>query len=83
MPREIRLVILSLGLVLAGLLGRRAVQPAAAASTSIQRRIVLLGALGIIAIGATITVIQRIVHVRRQANTSHATTIETNGERAT
>jgi len=52
MPREIRLVILSLGLILAG----------ATANLSI-----LSGALGIIAVGATITVIQRIVHVRNQA----------------
>ena len=52
MPREIRLVILSLGLILAG----------ATANLSI-----LSGALGIIAVGATITVIQRIVHVRNPA----------------
>jgi len=52
MPREIRLVILSLGLILAG------------ATTNLT---ILSGALGIIAVGATITVIQRIVHVRNQA----------------
>ncbi len=52
MPREIRLVILSLGLILAG----------ATANLTI-----LSAALGIIAVGATITVIQRIVHVRNQA----------------
>ncbi len=52
MPREIRLVILSLGLILAGATGNLTI---------------LGGALGIIAVGATITVIQRIVHVRNQA----------------
>ena len=52
MPREIRLVILSLGLIIAG------------ATTNLT---ILSGALGVIAVGATITVIQRIVHVRNQA----------------
>ena len=52
MPREIRLVILSLGLILAGATGNL---------------VILSWALGIIALGATITVIQRIVHVRQQA----------------
>jgi len=52
MPREIRLVILSLGLILAGATGNLTI---------------LSVALGIIAVGATITVIQRIVHVRNQA----------------
>jgi phosphatidylglycerophosphate synthase len=52
MPREIRLVILSLGLILAGVAANLAI---------------LEIALGIIALGATITVIQRIVHVRQQA----------------
>ncbi len=52
MPREIRLVILSLGLILTGLMANL---------------VILEIALGIIALGATITVIQRIVHVRQQA----------------
>ncbi len=52
MPREIRLVILSAGLIAAG------------ATANLD---ILSGALAIIAIGATITVIQRIVHVRSQA----------------
>jgi phosphatidylinositol phosphate synthase len=52
MPREIRLVILSVGLIAAG------------ATANLD---ILSAALAIIAIGATITVIQRIVHVRRQA----------------
>jgi len=55
MPREIRLVILSLGLIVAG----------ATANLTI-----LAGALAIIAIGATITVIQRIMHVRSQAKSA-------------
>ncbi len=52
MPREVRLVILSLGLIVAGLIGPSPY---------------LLIALAIIAIGATVTVIQRILHVRSQA----------------
>jgi phosphatidylinositol phosphate synthase len=55
MPREVRIVILSAGLVLAGLLG---------ASSGL---VVLEAALAIIAVGAIITVIQRILHVRSQA----------------
>jgi CDP-diacylglycerol--glycerol-3-phosphate 3-phosphatidyltransferase len=55
MPREIRLVILSLGLILTG-------------ATSDFRSVAI--ALGIIAIGATITVIQRILHVRNQAKSA-------------
>ena len=52
MPREIRLVILSLGLVVAG------------ATANLD---ILAIALAVIAIGATLTVIQRILHVRSQA----------------
>ena len=59
MPREIRLVILSIGLIAAG----------ATANLTI-----LSGAMAIIAIGATITVIQRIVHVRSQAHAATQTT---------
>jgi CDP-diacylglycerol---glycerol-3-phosphate 3-phosphatidyltransferase len=55
MPREVRLLILSLGLVLTG----------ATASFAF-----LAIALGVIAIGATITVIQRILHVRSQAKSA-------------
>jgi phosphatidylglycerophosphate synthase len=58
MPREVRLIVLSLGLVVSGI---------AASLTALQV------ALGIIFIGATITVIQRILHVRSQAKS--ATTI--------
>ncbi len=53
MPREIRLVIISLGIVLTG--------------TSIGLTAIEL-ALGVILVGAVITVIQRILHVRAQAN---------------
>jgi CDP-diacylglycerol--glycerol-3-phosphate 3-phosphatidyltransferase len=58
-PREIRLVILAIGIVAAGLLG---VGP-----TLTDGSLVLAATLGLIAILATVTVIQRIVHVRRQA----------------
>jgi len=59
MPREVRLVILSLGLVATGIAGNL---------------LALEIALGIIAFGATITVIQRILHVRSQAKQSSAST---------
>jgi len=79
MPREVRLVILSLGLIAAGAFGVPILVPAVGA-TCIESCIqpgglVLLGALAIIAIGATITVIQRILHVRNQAKsaTTHMT----------
>ncbi len=51
MPREVRLIILSLGLVLADITKDKSIEIA----------------LWIITIGATITVIQRILHVRSQA----------------
>jgi CDP-diacylglycerol--glycerol-3-phosphate 3-phosphatidyltransferase len=53
MPREVRLVILSIGLILADGPNIKALEPT----------------LAIITIGATLTVIQRILHVRRQATT--------------
>ena len=72
MPREVRLVILSLGLVLAGVLGTTATtgSPSVAGVPTPTGIVVLEGALAIIAIGATITVIQRILHVRSQASHS-------------
>ena len=78
MPREVRLVILSLGLILAGGLGGPILVPEAGA-TCIESCIqtggfVLLLALAIITIGATITVIQRILHVRSQAHHQASTT---------
>jgi phosphatidylglycerophosphate synthase len=83
MPREARLVILSLGLIVAGLAGGVGWYPVPAAPLTDDPlragSIPLLIALGVIAIGATITTIQRILHVRSQARqqaSSHTT--ETN-----
>ena len=57
-PREVRIVILTIGLILAGVLG---------GVYSISNGAIALSAtLGLITILATITVIQRIVHVLRQ-----------------
>jgi CDP-diacylglycerol---glycerol-3-phosphate 3-phosphatidyltransferase len=62
MPREVRLLALSLGLVLA------AVLPSLRPEGSEVLPTVLGTVLAIIAIGSTITTIQRILHVRAQAN---------------
>ncbi len=59
MPREVRLVVLSTGLVLAGAFG--GVAPSSTGATTLG------AALAIIAVLATITVIQRVVHTRGQA----------------
>ena len=59
MPREIRLIVLSLGLIVAG----------ATANLTI-----LSAALAIIAVGAVITVIQRILQTRSQADSATTTT---------
>ena len=59
MPREIRLIVLSMGLIVAG----------ATANLTI-----LSAALAIIAIGAVITVIQRILQTRSQAKSADTTT---------
>ena len=71
MPREVRLVVLCVGLVLAGLLGTTVVVPAGASGAggaALPPGILALEVtLGVIAVGATITVIQRILHVRQQA----------------
>jgi phosphatidylglycerophosphate synthase len=83
MPREIRLVILSLGLILAGILGLAVCECGAPwpPGTHEAGAGVLALALGIIAFGSTITVIQRILHVRSQAKSAvtpvSATTNET------
>lgn len=66
-PREIRIVILALGLVLAGLL-----QPppptGGAGGGAIQLWYwILVGSLALIALLATVTTVQRIVHVYREA----------------
>jgi phosphatidylglycerophosphate synthase len=69
MPREVRLVVLSLGLIGAGIFGISipcgilfCLDPAVPGST------ILSGALVIIAVGGITTTIQRILHVRAQAN---------------
>jgi CDP-diacylglycerol--glycerol-3-phosphate 3-phosphatidyltransferase len=67
MPRELRLVVLTVGLVVAGILG---VGPEATGGS-----LVLALALGIIAGLATVTVIQRVLHTRRAA-TERSTTSE-------
>ncbi len=72
MPREVRLVILTVGLVVGGLLGTTVVVSDGgfdgAGGGALPFGIVTIEiALGIIAVGATITLIQRILHVRSQA----------------
>jgi CDP-diacylglycerol---glycerol-3-phosphate 3-phosphatidyltransferase len=71
MPREVRIVILSIGLILAGLLGTATDAtscPTCGGGASIPvGAAALFIALGIITVGATITTIQRILHVRSQA----------------
>jgi len=62
MPREVRLVIISLGIVLTG--------------TSIGISSLEL-ALGVILVGSVITVIQRILHVRGQARSEATTPVTT------
>ena len=67
-PREIRIVILTLGLVLAGLLPGTPVDPTGAGAAATPPNVVALElALGLIAVLATITTIQRIVVTWNQA----------------
>ena len=69
MPREVRLVILSVGLILAGFLGTGPIAPCSdcvRTSTYPLGEFALLGALAIITIGSILTTIQRILHVRRK-----------------
>jgi phosphatidylglycerophosphate synthase len=75
MPREVRLVILSLGLILAPTPIHEAVpsNAACAGACDFPQGGSLGVALAIIAIGATITVIQRILHVRSQAKSAATT----------
>lgn len=73
MPREIRLVILSVGLVLAGVLGAEMSSGSAGSAAMPTGIVALFIALGIILVGSIITVIQRILHVRAQAK-QHTTT---------
>jgi phosphatidylglycerophosphate synthase len=78
MPREVRLVILSVGLILTGLFGGIAydlnspLMPIYGAFD--LGRGVLALALAVITIGSIITVIQRILHVRSQAKSAATTT---------
>jgi len=71
MPREVRLVVLSLGLIAAGLFGtspRLANGEGGAGGATFPLGIYLLIlALVVITVGSTITTIQRILHVRAQA----------------
>jgi CDP-diacylglycerol--glycerol-3-phosphate 3-phosphatidyltransferase len=64
-PRPERLVVLSVGLVGAGALGVG--YGAAAGSQPLIGSLVLAVALGIIVVTCAITIVQRIVHVQRQA----------------
>jgi phosphatidylglycerophosphate synthase len=69
MPREVRLVLLSAGLIIAGIVGTAFESSGeGAGGAAIPPGIgVLFLTLGIILIGSTITTIQRILHVRAQA----------------
>ena len=71
MPREVRLVILSLGLIVAGLFGTSPYlvdgESGAGGAAFPPGIYVLLLALVVITVGSTITVVQRILHVRSQA----------------
>jgi phosphatidylglycerophosphate synthase len=76
MPREVRLVILALGLILAGALGGLVHEESALLPVYTeldQGRGVLALALGVITVGATVTTIQRILHVRSQARQQAST----------
>ncbi len=74
MPREIRLVILCGGLVIGGLLRTEPMEGFAPQTATPPGILVIDGALAIIAIGATITVIQRVLHTRSQARAAATTT---------
>ncbi len=71
MPREVRLVILSVGLILAGVLGtgpdNRSCPDCAGTMALPLGVFALFGSLAIIIVGATVTTIQRILYVRNQA----------------
>jgi phosphatidylglycerophosphate synthase len=75
MPREVRLVILSLGLIIGGILGTAPylVEGGAGGGAFPVGALVILVALAIITIGSVITVIQRILHVRNQAKSAATT----------
>ena len=74
MPREIRLVILSLGIIVGAILGIQApCGNLSCVDPSMPGTSILAIALWIILIGSIITVIQRIVFVRREAKTTTPT----------
>jgi CDP-diacylglycerol--glycerol-3-phosphate 3-phosphatidyltransferase len=75
-PREVRLVILTLGLLLTGMFGGivRPVTVFGAVDPWWAGRPALAISLGLVAVLASITTIQRIVHVTRQAPPEEATT---------
>jgi CDP-diacylglycerol---glycerol-3-phosphate 3-phosphatidyltransferase len=79
MPREVRLVVLSLGLILTGVFGGVYFDYGSPLlpvfGTFDQGRGVLLLALTIITIGSLVTVVQRILHVRSQAKSATTPTI--------
>jgi CDP-diacylglycerol--glycerol-3-phosphate 3-phosphatidyltransferase len=69
-PREVRLAILTIGLLGAGLLDRVVAEPTFSPDGAMHvtaAGFALAGSLGLITILATITTIQRILHVRAQA----------------
>ncbi len=72
MPREVRLVVLTVGLMLAGLLGTSpdtgGCTDCAGGAALPLGMLVIFAPLGVIAIGATATTVQRIIHVHRQAS---------------
>jgi phosphatidylglycerophosphate synthase len=66
-PREVRIVILTVGLILAGFMGGTSVADAAGQDpTWLLGRPALGLSLGLITVLATITVLQRVLHVVRQ-----------------
>lgn len=78
MPREIRLVLLCGGLVLGGLVGADLVVPdggfgGAGGAALPTGMLIIEGTLALIALGATITVVQRILHTRAQARAATTT----------
>ncbi len=71
-PREVRLVILTLGLIAAGLLTGPDPVGGAGGMAYPLNALALNAALGLIAVLATITTVQRIVHTARQATAQAA-----------
>jgi hypothetical protein len=67
-PREIRIVILTVGLIGAGIAGTPRALPGSGLFDSPLGVLILDAALGLIAVLATITVIQRIVATINQAS---------------